>query len=112
MNDGPFDTTALLRLVLEMIASEYPSRMQVESLLKRLRATEGAAQIICLQGLLNLMRALPMHVYSSDDDRLALIAAAREVLDAAIDAEEAVNLKNGAEQDGAARLIPPETVHQ
>ena len=113
MNDDefrPFEATALLRTVVGMLASDYPSRMQMESLLHRLGLGSGAVQITCVQGLLNLLRALPLYVFSSDDDRLAMISAMREVLDAAIDEEESASLDGGEQYLPAAWPPHPSTL--
>jgi len=87
-SDPTLDATSLLRIVVGMLSSDYPSRMQVESLIRRLALQQGTMQINVIQGLLNVVRSLPLYVFKSDDDRLATIAALREVLEAAIDEEE------------------------
>lgn len=91
MVDSSFqlDATTLLRVVVGMLSSDYPSRMQVDSLVRRLACPDGGEpQVQFLQGLLNLMRALPLYMFKTDEDRLSTIAALREILDEVIEQEE------------------------
>jgi type III secretion system TyeA family effector delivery regulator len=85
------DTTRLLSGLLTIVGASWVAASQFESLARELGLADGEPTIQFLTAVRGLLSKLPERVYQSDDLRRAVLTAAQDALDAAIDREEALD---------------------
>ena len=84
------DATVLLTGLLNILGSSWVAATQFEALARDLALPDGEPTIQFLTGIRAILAELPEKIYLSDDTRRAVMTAAQDALDAAIDREEAM----------------------
>ena len=74
--------------VLPLKDQRWIDPKKITGLADQLGYDDIEAKIYFLRELTSIFRRLPIKIYESDDDRLRLLEALQEALDAAIDEEE------------------------
>jgi type III secretion system TyeA family effector delivery regulator len=88
---APLDASVLLNGLVEIVDTAWIAPGQFERLLKDLGVKEEPATIVTLQGVARMLRELPDKVYRDNNARTAILTAAQDALDTAIDREEALD---------------------
>jgi type III secretion system TyeA family effector delivery regulator len=85
------DQTVLLRGLLGIVGGRWVAPAQFEGLARDLGVTDDKQTIRVLTGFRALFSELPVKAFQSDDGRRAVLTAAQDALDAAIEREEAMD---------------------
>lgn len=83
------DERKLLLALLRTISGSWIAPSQFERLASRLGIPGGSPTIYFLTGIKQILRELPIKVYTDDAARVAVLDALQSALDAAIEMEEA-----------------------
>lgn len=90
ITDADVETQAfeLMKELVNITGEKWVSASRFNAMADRFGATDVRTRIAFLAGLKGLVRDMPVKVFTDLDARHAILVAAQEALDAAIDAEE------------------------
>ena len=78
----------LMKEVLPLKDQRFVDSSKITAIAKRLNIRDDEAKIYFLRELHNIVRKLPLKIYSDEQARQRLLTAIQDALDAAIDEEE------------------------
>lgn len=90
ITDGDVETLAfdLMKELVEITGEKWVGASRFTALADRWELTDAQARITFLTGVRKLLRDMPVKVFQDTDLRDAILQAAQEALDSAIDVEE------------------------